>query len=64
VDPFSARAVRAAYDTVAGEYVEAFAHDLERLALDRAVLDAVVEPSCPGASSSMSAAVRGRWAAT
>jgi SAM-dependent methyltransferase len=43
VDPFDPRAVRAAYDTVAEEYVLAFADDLDRLPLDRAILDAGIE---------------------
>jgi SAM-dependent methyltransferase len=41
MDPFDARAVRAAYDTVADDYVAAFADDLDTLPVDRSVLDAV-----------------------
>lgn len=40
MDPFDPRAVRAAYDTVAADYVEAFADDLDGLPVDRSVLDA------------------------
>jgi ubiquinone/menaquinone biosynthesis C-methylase UbiE len=43
MDPFDARAVRAAYDTVAEEYAAVFADDLDRLPVDRAVLDAALE---------------------
>jgi SAM-dependent methyltransferase len=39
VDPFSVEAVRAAYDMVAVDYAAAFAADLERLPVDRAILD-------------------------
>jgi ubiquinone/menaquinone biosynthesis C-methylase UbiE len=39
MDPFSPRAVGSAYDAVAADYVVAFASDLLRLPLDRAVLD-------------------------
>jgi ubiquinone/menaquinone biosynthesis C-methylase UbiE len=42
MEPFDASAVRAAYDTVAEDYAEAFAGDLLRLPLDRQVLDAFV----------------------
>jgi ubiquinone/menaquinone biosynthesis C-methylase UbiE len=41
MDLFDVNVVRAAYDTVADEYVEAFADDLDALPLDRAVLDAL-----------------------
>jgi ubiquinone/menaquinone biosynthesis C-methylase UbiE len=41
VDPFDWRAVRAAYDTVADDYVAAFGDDLDVLPVDRSVLDAV-----------------------
>ena len=40
MDPFAARRVRAAYDEVADDYVEAFADDLASLPVDLAVLDA------------------------
>ena len=43
MDPFDPRAVRAAYDTVAGDYTAAFADDLDRLPVDRSVLDASLE---------------------
>ena len=43
MEPFDAAAVRAAYDTVATDYGEAFADDLDRLPLDRQVLDSFVE---------------------
>jgi SAM-dependent methyltransferase len=39
VDPLSARAVRQAYETVAADYVVAFGDDLDRLPLDRELLD-------------------------
>ena len=39
VEPFHPRTIAAAYDTVADEYMEAFVGDLQRLPLDRAVLD-------------------------
>ena len=39
MDPFSARAVRQAYDEVAADYVVAFGDDLDRLPLDRELLD-------------------------
>jgi SAM-dependent methyltransferase len=43
VDPFDARAVRAAYGAASEEYADTFADDLGRLPLDRAVLDTAVE---------------------
>jgi SAM-dependent methyltransferase len=43
VDPFDWRAVRAAYDTVADDYVATFGDDLHVLPVDRSVLDAVVD---------------------
>jgi SAM-dependent methyltransferase len=43
VVPFDARTVSAAYDTVAADYVAAFADDLDRLPVDRSVLDAAAE---------------------
>lgn len=43
MDPFAPAAIRAAYDTVAEDYAVAFADDLARLPVDRAVLDAVTE---------------------
>jgi ubiquinone/menaquinone biosynthesis C-methylase UbiE len=42
VDPFDPRAVRAAYDVVAEDYVAAFADDLNQLSVDRSVLDAAI----------------------
>jgi SAM-dependent methyltransferase len=39
MDPFDARVVRAAYDEVAEDYAEAFADDLDRLPVDRSVLE-------------------------
>lgn len=42
MEPFDASAVRAAYDTVAEDYAEAFADDLLQLPLDRHVLDTFV----------------------
>lgn len=43
MEPFDAAAVRAAYDTVAKDYAEAFAGDLLQLPLDRQVLDTFVQ---------------------
>jgi len=43
VDPFDGRSARAAYDAVAEEYAAEFGDDLDRLPLDRAVLDGAVE---------------------
>jgi ubiquinone/menaquinone biosynthesis C-methylase UbiE len=40
MDPFDPRAVRAAYDTAAADYVTAFAGDLDGLPVDRSLLDA------------------------
>ncbi len=42
MDPFDASRVRAAYDTAAEQYAEAFADDLLQLNLDRQVLDEFV----------------------
>ena len=42
MDPFSPRAVRAAYDTAAADYVVAFGDDLARLPVDRSMLDAAL----------------------
>jgi SAM-dependent methyltransferase len=42
MDPFAARAVGHGYDTVAADYADAFADDLKRLPIDRAVLDAAM----------------------
>jgi ubiquinone/menaquinone biosynthesis C-methylase UbiE len=39
MEPFDPNVVGAAYDTVAGDYVRVFGDDLERLPLDRSVLD-------------------------
>jgi SAM-dependent methyltransferase len=47
MDPYSVDAVRGAYDAVADDYVDAFGDDLDRLALDRRVLDAAVT-AAPG----------------
>lgn len=43
VDPFGARAVRAAYDAAAEDYAAAFGQDLVNLPVDRSILDAAVE---------------------
>jgi ubiquinone/menaquinone biosynthesis C-methylase UbiE len=43
VDPFDAKAVRAAYDTVAVDCAAAFADDLHALPIDRSFLDATAE---------------------
>lgn len=43
MEPFDPSVVRAAYDTVAEDYAEAFADDLLQLTLDRHVLDTVVQ---------------------
>lgn len=43
MDPFARRAVQGAYDTVAEDYAHAFADDLMRLPVDRAVLEATLE---------------------
>lgn len=43
MDPFDASTVRAAYDTVAEDYAEAFADDLLQLVLDRQFLDAFAQ---------------------
>lgn len=40
MDPFDPKAIRSAYDTVAADYVTAFADDLEGLPVDRSLLDA------------------------
>jgi SAM-dependent methyltransferase len=40
VDAFSPRIVKAAYDVAASDYTRSFGDDLERLPLDRAMLDA------------------------
>jgi SAM-dependent methyltransferase len=48
VDPFDPAAVRSAYDTVADEYVAAFADDLDELPLDRSILDDTVEVTGSG----------------
>jgi ubiquinone/menaquinone biosynthesis C-methylase UbiE len=42
MDPFSPRVVGAAYDAVISEYVREFGDDLDRLPLDRAMLDAAL----------------------
>lgn len=39
MEPFDTQAIRLAYNTVAGDYVTAFADDLEGLPLDRSILD-------------------------
>jgi ubiquinone/menaquinone biosynthesis C-methylase UbiE len=51
MDPFDPRAVRAAYDAVAEDYTAAFADDLDRLPVDRSVLDASLERLGPGGLS-------------
>ena len=43
MEPFDTSGVRAAYDTVAKDYADAFAGDLLQLPLDRQVLDTFVE---------------------
>jgi ubiquinone/menaquinone biosynthesis C-methylase UbiE len=48
MEPFDASVVRAAYDTVAEDYAEAFAGDLLRLPIDRAALDSFVQRLAPG----------------
>ncbi len=42
-DPFDPKSVRAAYDVAAEDYVEAFADDLDRLPVDRSVLEVTAE---------------------
>ena len=49
-DPFSASAIRAAYDVAAQDYAAAFGDDLDQLPLDRAMLEeaaALARPSAP-----------------
>lgn len=48
VDPFSAPAIRAAYDTAAADYVKAFGEDLQQLALDRRMIDDAARTTSPG----------------
>ena len=48
MEPFDASIVRAAYDTVAEDYAEAFAGDLIQLPLDRQVLDTFARRIAPG----------------
>jgi SAM-dependent methyltransferase len=43
MDAFDPETVRAAYDTVAAEYVATFGDDLDQLPVDRSVLDEAVE---------------------
>ena len=43
VEPFDPKDVRAAYDTVAEDYVAAFADEFDRLPVDRSILDASAE---------------------
>lgn len=50
MEPFDASVVRAAYDTVAEDYAEAFAGDLLQLPLDRQVLDTFIAPIAAGES--------------
>jgi len=50
MEPFDASVVRAAYDTVAEDYAEAFADDLLQLPLDRQVLDTVAQRIATGES--------------
>jgi uncharacterized protein len=47
-DPYSADAVRAAYDQVAGDYAATFGDDLDRLPLDRDVLRDAVAVAAEG----------------
>jgi ubiquinone/menaquinone biosynthesis C-methylase UbiE len=42
-EPFEPKSVRAAYDVAADDYVAAFADDLDRLPIDRSVLDVTAE---------------------
>jgi ubiquinone/menaquinone biosynthesis C-methylase UbiE len=46
--PFSPASVRGAYDAVAPDYGRRFGDDLDRLPLDRALLDAASDSSPPG----------------
>jgi ubiquinone/menaquinone biosynthesis C-methylase UbiE len=48
VDPFSEAAVRGAYDAVADDYARTFGDDLERLPLDRELLDAAADDAPRG----------------
>ena len=48
MDPFDVRSVAAGYDVVADDYLEAFGEDLQRLPLDRAVLDALASSITSG----------------
>ncbi len=48
MDPFDPAVVRSAYDTVAEDYVLAFADDLDALSLDQSILDDVVEKVAGG----------------
>lgn len=50
MEPFDPRTVRAAYDATAADYAAAFADDLDKLPLDRSVLDAAVDKLEPGAT--------------
>jgi SAM-dependent methyltransferase len=69
MDPFSIDAVRQAYDTAAGEYTTAFGEDLDRLPLDREMLDLalaraggsgwVVEAGCGPAPAAAYLSARG-----
>jgi SAM-dependent methyltransferase len=52
VDPFSAEAVRAAYDAVADDYSVAFGDDLERLPVDRDMLDMALAAATGGREAS------------
>jgi ubiquinone/menaquinone biosynthesis C-methylase UbiE len=45
-EPFEPKSVRAAYDVAADDYVAAFADDLDRLPVDRSVLDITAELLC------------------
>lgn len=42
-EPFEPKSVRAAYDVAADDYVAAFAGDLDRLSVDRSILDVTTE---------------------
>ena len=48
MDPFSMAAVRGAYDTVAADYARTFGDDLERMPLDRELLEAAVDDAPRG----------------
>jgi ubiquinone/menaquinone biosynthesis C-methylase UbiE len=55
-DPFSAAAVRAAYDRVAADYTAAFADDLQWLPVERLMLDTALA-ECPPVSAHVARAL-------